>query len=31
MPYRSLTLAQADPDLWAAVTGEHARQEAHIE
>jgi glycine hydroxymethyltransferase len=31
MPYRSLTLAQADPDLWGAVTGEHARQEAHIE
>jgi len=31
MPYRSLTLAQADPDVWAAVAGEHARQEAHIE
>ena len=31
MPYRSLTLAQADPDVWGAVTGEHARQEAHIE
>jgi len=31
MPHRSLTLAQADPDVWAAVTGEHARQEAHIE
>ena len=31
MPHRSLTLAQSDPDLWAAITGEHARQEDHIE
>src|SRR5438309_735883 len=31
MPHRSLTLAQSDPDLWAAITGEHARQEEHIE
>jgi glycine hydroxymethyltransferase len=31
MPHRSLTLAQTDPDLWAAINGEHARQEAHIE
>src|SRR5258706_9813320 len=31
MPHRSLTLAQFDPDLWAAITGEHARQEEHIE
>jgi len=31
MPHRSLTLAQTDPDLWAAITDENARQEAHIE
>src|SRR5438552_2053924 len=31
MPHRSLTLAQSDPDLWAAVTGENTRQEEHIE
>src|SRR6266542_4353812 len=31
MPHRSLTLAQFDPDLWAAINGEHARQEEHIE
>jgi glycine hydroxymethyltransferase len=28
---RSHTLAQADPDVWAAITAEHQRQEAHIE
>jgi glycine hydroxymethyltransferase len=31
MPHRSLTLAQSDPDVWAAIIKEHARQEAHIE
>src|SRR5437867_4694567 len=31
MPHRSLTLAQSDPDLWAAITGENTRQEEHIE
>jgi glycine hydroxymethyltransferase len=31
MPHRPLTLAQADPELWAAITDENARQEAHIE
>ena len=31
MPHRSTTLAQADPELWAAITDENARQEAHIE
>src|SRR5437660_596583 len=31
MPHRSLTLAQSDPDLWAAITGENRRQEEHIE
>ena len=31
MPHRSLTLAQCDPDLWAAITGENTRQEEHIE
>ena len=28
---RSRTLAQADPDLWAAIVAENRRQEAHIE
>src|SRR5467141_280223 len=28
---RSQTLAHADPELWHAISGEHARQEAHIE
>ncbi|MEP7181569.1 MAG: serine hydroxymethyltransferase [Betaproteobacteria bacterium] len=28
---RSLTLAQSDPDLWAAIAAENERQEAHIE
>ena len=28
---RSHTLAQADPDVWAAISAEHQRQEAHIE
>jgi glycine hydroxymethyltransferase len=31
MPHRSLTLAQADPDVWAAINNEHTRQEEHIE
>ena len=31
MPQRSLTLAQADPELWAAILAENERQEAHIE
>ena len=28
---RSRTLAQSDPDLWAAIVAENRRQEAHIE
>jgi glycine hydroxymethyltransferase len=28
---RSITLAQADPDVWAAITAENRRQEEHIE
>src|SRR5467141_1466725 len=28
---RSQTLAHADPELWHAISGENARQEAHIE
>ena len=28
---RSQTLAHADPELWQAISGENARQEAHIE
>jgi glycine hydroxymethyltransferase len=28
---RSHTLAQADPDVWAAISAEHQRQEVHIE
>jgi len=31
MPHRELTLAQADPELWRAISDENARQEAHIE
>jgi glycine hydroxymethyltransferase len=31
MAHRSLTLAQADPDVWAAINSEHSRQEDHIE
>jgi glycine hydroxymethyltransferase len=31
LPQRSLTLAQADPELWAAITAETQRQEDHIE
>jgi glycine hydroxymethyltransferase len=31
MFHRSLTLAQADPDLWAAIAAENQRQEDHIE
>ena len=31
MFHRSLTLAQSDPDLWAAIAAETRRQEAHIE
>jgi glycine/serine hydroxymethyltransferase len=31
MFHRSLTLAQADPDLWAAIAAENRRQEDHIE
>src|SRR5262249_45069763 len=31
MPQRELTLAQADPDIWRAISEENARQEAHIE
>ena len=31
MPRHSLHLAQADPELWAAIVGENARQESHIE
>ncbi len=29
--HRSHTIAQDDPDVWAAISAEHARQEAHIE
>ena len=28
---RTRTLAQSDPDLWAAIVAETRRQEAHIE
>jgi glycine hydroxymethyltransferase len=28
---RAQTLQQADPELWAAISGENSRQEAHIE
>src|SRR4030088_170248 len=28
---RATTLAQADPELWAAIAGENRRQEEHIE
>jgi glycine hydroxymethyltransferase len=31
MFHRSLTLAQADPDVWTAIAGENQRQEDHIE
>jgi len=31
MAHRELTLAQADPDIWRAISDEDARQEAHIE
>jgi glycine hydroxymethyltransferase len=31
MFHRSLTLAQSDPDLWAAISAENRRQEEHIE
>ena len=31
MPRHSQHLAQADPELWAAIVGENARQESHIE
>ena len=31
MPHRELTLAQADPELWRAISDENARQEAHVE
>jgi len=31
MPHRSLTLAHADPEVWAAINNEHTRQEEHIE
>src|SRR5216110_4020714 len=31
MPHRALTLAQADPEIWRAISDENARQEAHIE
>src|SRR2546423_5023217 len=31
MPHRTLTLAQADPEIWRAISDENARQEAHIE
>jgi len=29
--HRSQTIAQEDPDVWAAITAEHRRQEEHIE
>ncbi|HEY1458830.1 MAG TPA: serine hydroxymethyltransferase [Casimicrobiaceae bacterium] len=31
MPKSAQTLTQADPELWEAIRGENARQEAHIE
>jgi glycine hydroxymethyltransferase len=31
VPRHSLHLAQADPELWAAIVGENERQETHIE
>jgi glycine hydroxymethyltransferase len=31
MFHRSLSLAQSDPDLWAAIASENRRQEEHIE
>ncbi len=31
VPHRSLTLAQSDPELWAAILAENQRQEDHIE
>ncbi len=31
MPKSAQTLSQADPELWEAIRGENARQEAHIE
>src|SRR5512140_1259743 len=31
MFHRSLTLAQSDPELWAAIAAENQRQEQHIE
>ena len=31
MFHRSQTIAQADPDVWAAISAEHRRQEEHIE
>src|SRR5215813_1734334 len=31
MSHREITLAQADPDIWRAISEENARQEAHIE
>ena len=31
MPRHSLHLAQADPELWAAIVSENERQETHIE
>jgi glycine hydroxymethyltransferase len=31
VPHRALTLAQADPELWAAILAENKRQEDHIE
>src|SRR5438105_14589274 len=31
MPHRALTLAQADPEIWRAISDENVRQEAHIE
>ena len=29
--YKSRTPSQSDPELWEAISGETARQEAHIE
>jgi glycine hydroxymethyltransferase len=31
MPHRALTIAQSDPELWAAIAAENQRQEQHIE
>ena len=31
MFHRSHTIAQDDPDVWAAITAENARQEDHVE